>query len=379
MNIKQMKTAIAKFRRADLSIIKDEKLRAKGQKLQGKEKGFTLLELLVVITLLAILATGALVAFDGAGEKAQASKAANTVAVLDQGVRAYRAVSQAYPNQWDNLADPVNAIAPMMSTGTTPINDDLQDILGSFDIAAGMVGAGVVAAAADLEDYFVDSFGMDELQHVFGTGVGTNGVVEPNRLHNEGTNPPDAGNGAVETEYGDFGTGDLANGVPQYISVLASVALEDDEDLSGAPNGNAGLPMNCTVGGVDISNTWASGAVGGANPLVINSINDALSTERCNLVLALGFGGDAAQSTVDAAAGVIQAPTYSSAQVNPAEDYARYIGLFLLASGEKGAAADGNTVQNLVASNFLPRPRLLGFIDTQGNTLDANVAAATQN
>jgi prepilin-type N-terminal cleavage/methylation domain-containing protein len=380
MNINQMKASIAKFRKADLSVIKDEKLRAKGQKLQGKEKGFTLLELLVVITLLAILATGALVAFDGAGEKAQASKAANTVAVLDQGVRAYKAVTQAYPNQWDNLADPVNAIAPMMSTGTTPINDDLQQILGSFDIAAGMVGAGVVAAAADLEDYFEDNFGMDELQHVFGNGVGANGVVEPNRLHNEGTNPPDgAGNGAVETEYGDFGVGALATGDPQYISILGSVAFEDDEDLSGAPNANAGLPMNCTVGGVDISNTWAAGAAGGANPLVLNSINDALSTERCNLVVAVGFGGDAAQSTVDAAAGVIQAPTYSSAEVNPAESYGRYIGLFLLASGEKGAAADGDTVQNLVASNFLARPRLLGFIDTQGNTLDANVASATQN
>jgi prepilin-type N-terminal cleavage/methylation domain-containing protein len=372
MNIKQMKTAIAKFRRADLSIIKDEKLRAKGQKLHGKEKGFTLLELLVVITLLAILATGALVAFDGAGEKAQASKAANTVAVLDQGVRAYRAVSQAYPNQWDNLADPVNASAPMMSTGESPINDDLQQLLGSLDIAAGMVGANVVTAAADLEDYFEDNFGMDELQHVFGTGVGTNGVVEPNRLHNEGTNPPDtSGNGAVETEYGEFGTGALANGTPQFISILASDAFEEGTTTA----------MGCTVGGIDITTTWSDGDgnTGIAAPLVINSINDALSTERCNLVLALGFGGDAAQSTVDAAAGVIQAPTYSSAQVNPAEDYARYIGLFLLASGEKGVAADGDTVQNLVASNFLTRPRLLGFIDTQGNTLDANVAAATQN
>ncbi len=375
MNIRQMKSAIAKFRHADLSIIKDEKLRAKGKKLQSKEKGFTLLELLVVITLLAILATGALVAFDGAGEKAQASKAANTVAVLDQGVRAYRAVSQAYPNQWDNLADPVNANAPLMSTGTTPINEDLQTILGSFDIAAALS----TNLGFDLEDYFEDNFGMDELQHVFGNGIGSNGVVEPNRLHNEGTNPPDAsGNGAVETEYGDFGAGDLANGVPQYISILGSVALEDDEDLSGAANGNAGQPMSCTVGGQDISNTWAGG-VGGADPLVINSINDALSTERCNLVLALGFGGDAAQSTVNSAAGVIQAPTYSSAEVNPAENYGRYVGLFLLASGEKGAAADGDTVQNLVASNFLPRPRLLGFIDTEGNTLDANVAAATQD
>lgn len=368
MNIRQMKSAIAKFRKADMSMIKDEKLRAKGKMLQAKEKGFTLLELLVVITLLAILATGALVAYDGAGEKAQSSKTANTIAVLDQGVRAYRAVSQAYPNQWDNLADPVNANAPMMGADT-PINDDLQEILGSFDLAASLSAN----LGFDLEDYFEDNFGMDEIQHVFGNGVGINGVVEPNRLHNEGTNPPDAsGNGAIETEYSDFGAGDLAGGVPQYISIMSSVAFE-----RGTNN-----PMNCTAGTVDISNNWATGAVGGGDPRVINSINDALSTERCNLVLALGFGGDAAQSTVDSAAGVIQAPTYSSAEVNPAESYARYVGLFLLAKGPKSGGDDAVPVAratNLEESDFLARPRLLGFIDTEGKTIDANIAAATQD
>lgn len=378
MNIKQMKSMVSRFRHADFSGVKDPVMRAKAQKLQAKQKGFTLLELLVVITLLAILATGALVAYDGAGEKAQSSKAANTIAVVDQGIRAYRAVSQSYPDQWDNLADPVTAITP--AGGAEYIPEGLQDILGSFNIATAFSDVDV---NLDLEDYFEDGFGMEEIQHVFGGAAGLNGV-EPNRAHNEGTNPPTATGGAVETEYSDFAaTGvlgtDTVDGVPAFISILGAVAFEDDRDIDGNANGNAGNPMNCTVGDVDISNTWSAGAAGGADPLVINSINDALSTERCNLVLALGFGGDAAQSTVDSAAGVIQAPTYSSASVNPAESYARYVGLFLLARGEKGAAADGDLVQNLVAENFLPRPRLLGFIDTEGNTIDANIAAATQD
>lgn len=369
MNIKQMKAMVSRFRNADFSGVQDPAMRAKAQTLQAKQKGFTLLELLVVITLLAILATGALVAYDGAGEKAQSSKAANTIAVLDQGVRAYRAVSQKYPDQWDNLADPVDAISP--AGGDEYIPEGLQDILGSFNIASAFTNADV---DLDLEDYFEDGFGMEEIQHLFGGSAGLNGV-EPNRAHNEGTNPPTANGGAFETEYSDFaavgvqGTATV-DGVPAFISILGSVAFEDNA---------AAAPMNCTVGGVDISNTWTAGAAGGADPLVINSINDALSTERCNLVLALGFGGDAAQSTVDSAAGVIQAPTYSSASVNPAENYSRYVGLFLLARGEKGEAADGNGVINLVRENFLPRPRLLGFIDTEGNTIDANIALATQN
>ncbi|WP_292757653.1 type II secretion system protein [Methylophaga sp. UBA2689] len=373
MNIKQMKSMVSRFRNADFSGVQDPFMRAKAQKLQAKQKGFTLLELLVVITLLAILATGALVAYDGAGEKAQSSKAANTTAILDQGVRAYKAVTQAYPNQWDNLANPKTAGQPMVGIGeNSPVPLNLQEILGSLNLATAASDVG--GDFNNLEEYFEEKFGMDEVQHVFGTGVGLNGSVEPNRLHNEGTNPPDGTNGAIETEYGDFGGG--AADEPDYISILASQAE--------ARNGD---PMACSVGvaGNLINATWddgtGSGTAGVANPLVINSINDALSTQRCNLVLALGFGGDAAQSTVDSAAGVIQAPTYSSALVNPAESYARYVGLFLLASGEKAdTSADfGDGTSVLVEENFLPRPRLLGFIDTEGNTIDANIAAATQD
>src|SRR5690554_3896996 len=169
MNIKQMKAMVSRFRNADFSAVTDPVMRSKAQRLQAKQKGFTLLELLVVITLLAILATGALVAYDGAGEKAQSSKAANTIAVLDQGVRAYRAVSQSYPDQWDNLADPVDPAAP--AGGNNYIPQGLQDILGSFNIAQAFSSADV---DLDLEDYFEDGFGMEEIQHIFGGANGLN-------------------------------------------------------------------------------------------------------------------------------------------------------------------------------------------------------------
>src|SRR5690606_5384343 len=99
----------SRFRHADFSGVQDPAMRAKAQKLQAKQKGFTLLELLVVITLLAILATGALVAYDGVGENAQAARAASTAATLDQGVRAFRAVTYAYQDQWDHLDPPQSA------------------------------------------------------------------------------------------------------------------------------------------------------------------------------------------------------------------------------------------------------------------------------
>lgn len=369
MNIKQMKSMVSRFRNADFSAVKDPVMRSKAQKLQAKQKGFTLLELLVVITLLAILATGALVAYDGIGENAQAARAASTAATLDQGVRAFRAVTFAYPDQWDNLADPQTANTA--AGGDEYLPEALQEVLGSFDLATAFQGAFSLAASEvgdELEAYFMDNFGMEEIQHIVGGEAGLRRDLAPNRQHNEGANPYDGSVGAVETEYGDFEAGATPGSDDvTYISILASSAFDDDD---------ANARLACSVGGVAIDQTFAGAT---ANPLVINSINDALSTERCNLVLALGFGGDAAHSTINSAAGVIQAPAYSSANVNPAENYARFVGLFHLARGNKGEAGDGDEVENLVASNFLPRPRLLGFIDTEGKPIDQNVAEATIN
>ncbi|MDO9283105.1 MAG: type II secretion system protein, partial [Methylotenera sp.] len=73
--------------------------------LQSKQKGFTLLELLVVITLLAVLSVGALVAYEGVGETAEATAAANNTVTSDRAIRNYRAVTGAYPEQWDNLSE----------------------------------------------------------------------------------------------------------------------------------------------------------------------------------------------------------------------------------------------------------------------------------
>jgi len=350
-------------------------MKMKQLKLQAKQAGFTLLELLVVVTLIAVLATGALVAFDGADEKAQASTAAKTSGTLDQAVRAYKAVTGKFPNQWDNLSDPVTA-GPAVSGSFIPAK--LQDLLGSVNLAS----VDTALTTLDLVSYIETNLGMDEIQHIFGSGIGANGNVEPNRAHNEGTNPKDVnGNGAVETDFGTFAaTGDLATGVPANLSILAA--------------GNAGTTGNaCSVGSVSISSAWTTNIAANKRPSRLNAINDALSTERCNLVVAIGFGGDAAHSTLNSPAGVSQSPSYSSKNVNPSTTYSRYVGLFLLAKGPKegddandlasdgtayGTAVDAARAGNLIAQDFLPKPILLGFLDAEGNTIDANVATASR-
>ncbi|WP_296591234.1 type II secretion system protein [Methylophaga sp.] len=104
MNLRQMKTAISKFRKADVSIIKDAEMRAKAQKLQAKQGGFTLLELLVVVAILAIIAGAVISSLDGQEELAAQKTTVHTMAALEEGFSVYKATSKrTLPAAMDSL------------------------------------------------------------------------------------------------------------------------------------------------------------------------------------------------------------------------------------------------------------------------------------
>jgi prepilin-type N-terminal cleavage/methylation domain-containing protein len=104
MNIKQMKSMISKFRSADLSVVKDADMRAKAQKLQAKQAGFTLLELLVVVAILAIIAGAVISSLDGQEELAAQKTTVHTMAALEEGFQVYRVSEQRrLPEELDSL------------------------------------------------------------------------------------------------------------------------------------------------------------------------------------------------------------------------------------------------------------------------------------
>jgi prepilin-type N-terminal cleavage/methylation domain-containing protein len=339
MNAKQMKNAVSRFRKADVSIIKDEKLRAKAHKLQAKQTGFTLLELLVVITLLATLATAALVAYDGIGENASDAAAANALISAESAVRNFRAVESRYPNQWDNLA---NADAVDTSGALQFLADETQAFFGKVTIDAS--GALWPEVAESLEES-----GIDELQSLVSTSTFDNDVV-PNLAFNE-SSPSNTADAADELQIGENGEVTYDGG-----NITAF-------DLSIVPSGGDGGP--CTFDGVSIAATFDGTVL--TDSATLNLINDSIDDDACALVLALGYGKDVPGTTIDSNVAIAQVPTTGTTNINPNESYARAIALFQVAIDEDEDGA---------IDEVFDKPRLIGFVDPEGRAIDTVLAAA---
>jgi prepilin-type N-terminal cleavage/methylation domain-containing protein len=308
------------------------------------QKGFTLLELLIVVTIIAILSVGAILAYEGLTDQAQAATAANNTAGADQAIRNFRAVTGNYPNQWDHLV--------ANDAGGSALNfvaDETYQVLASVDATA--------ISAALIEAF--DRVGIEELQaRIVDT---TEPGVEPNLQHSEGA----VSNGntiEIELEDGEF---------PTRLVVIPTA--------TGFP----GASTACTVAGNAMTEIRATDADGDPidsnvdDPAVaqayMTTINDNIGEDECHLVVALGFGHDAAHSTVNSNVAIAAAPAFVSNNIKPADNYARYIALFDVGvDGNNGGTVD----QSITADELYLRPKMIGLIDPEGRVIDQNVAAA---
>lgn len=89
MNAQQIKETIRKFKNADLTQVKDAEMRVKGEKLQAKQGGFTLLELLVVVSILAIIAGATISSLSGKEEISAQKTSVHTMAAMENSMRVF--------------------------------------------------------------------------------------------------------------------------------------------------------------------------------------------------------------------------------------------------------------------------------------------------
>ena len=315
----------------------------KQNKLQKmKQKGFTLLELLVVITLLAILSVGALVAYEGIGENAEAVGAANSIKTADSSIRTFRAVEGVYPNQWDNLVS--------VDDGTA--NNFIADQTKAFIAPLNLVAVATDPTLAAKIGNALNSVGINEFQSLLSTATFTN--TNPNEAWNESA--PGVSIPADELEL-------AADGTVEYAGAAPTAA-----NLSVFASGAAGT---CTVGGQDLK-----AAVGGdlTDSTRLNRINDTLDNDGCHLVVALGFGKDVPGTTIDSRVAISTAPTYVSKNINPSVNYARYIALLHLGSADE----DGATPTVIQAEDIRAQAKLIAVVDTEGRAIDESIAGAYQ-
>lgn len=313
--------------------------------LQSKQKGFTLLELLVVITLLAVLSVGALVAYEGLGENASNVAAANNIKAADSSIRAYRAIENVYPNQWDNLANLDGAALSTSQEGALGmLAAPTRDFFGQWQVTATDPTWVAVAAA-------MDSVGINELQTLQTTSTFAPGNI-PNLAWNE-SNPATTAAPADELEWD-------ATGAAEYDEATAATF-----NLSIVPS--SGEASTCTAGSTLRTNLNGVDLPAGDNSR-LNLINDNLADDGCDLVLALGFGKDVPGTTLGSRVAISTAPTYTNGNVvNPSIHYARYVALFHAATDEDGDGA-------IAAGEVFAKPRLIAVVDTEGRVIDQAIA-----
>ncbi len=159
----KMKSILKNFDRIDASSIKDGQLAKRVAKLQSQRKqgGFTLLELLVVVAILAAIAGTATIALQDTDARASAAAHVAMMDEMNKGIRTFRVLNHnALPNNFDSLLS-VDDASSISSFALLPNSAD-GDILAIGDVAAGAMISGAADNMADI--------GMSHLRYIDAAG-----------------------------------------------------------------------------------------------------------------------------------------------------------------------------------------------------------------
>jgi prepilin-type N-terminal cleavage/methylation domain-containing protein len=286
-----------------------------------KQGGFTLLELLVVVGLMAAVAVVAVSTYDDADASASISTDLSNIQAIDQGIRNYAGKNNGnYPEQLDSLLTQEGDAYVLLANKTKAALQALP-----------VVDEGISEAILEA----LEGNGMEEFQFITKTANDSVDMAaffkkDPNAQH------PEASGNGLEA---DADTTTKLTIVANKLTGTGAKCEVDGKNYSAV----------ATLDGADIDATKNN---------VLNAISDQFESNVCNVVVALGVGGDAAANSQ----GAIGA-TSSDAVKDKAANYSRYLGLFHVA---QDGIADGTFNGVIDANEVFAKPRFVGVINPLG-------------
>ena len=285
------------------------------------QSGFTMLELLVVVAILAIIAGGLMVAYDGLETKSAKAEASHAIAGVDGAVRNFTSLRGTAPDNLDSMlaATPVDGTqSPLTITGGADIASMSSSLLGKTTATA------LTAARRST----LNKAGITKLRYI--DVAGNVDTCAPCVLTTLAAD-------ATAASVGNISKADIPNR-------LFDVPRE-------GTGKNRGRGYSHTLLDTDMVQVWDAGA-GGINNLKVG----AAATD---VLIAFGLGNNSTITTVDDTAvgdaHLSQAPIYPDVKKN---EYGRYVLLYNV--GPSG-------------SEFT-KARLQGVVDSKGDFLDEELA-----
>ena len=135
----------SKVQAIDASGVKGRDLRRKFEKIRNKQGGFTLLELLVVVAILAAIAGTATIMLQDTDRKASAGAHVAMMDELSKGIQTFRTMNNAFPDRWDSLLQSADGTL----SGATELAILSSDLTGSITQATDELSAAELSALGE--------------------------------------------------------------------------------------------------------------------------------------------------------------------------------------------------------------------------------------